>query len=66
MSKLILFQGDSITDCGRYRKATDEKQSTVCLFKDGKFFKRITALGEGYPSMVSAELEAEKMVNTDL
>lgn len=58
--KTILFQGDSITDCGRYRKATDEKQSTVCLFKDGKLFKRITALGEGYPSMVSTELEAEK------
>lgn len=58
--KTILFQGDSITDCGRYRKATDEKQNTVCLFKDGKLLKRITALGDGYPSMVSTELEAEK------
>lgn len=55
--KTILFQGDSITDCGRYRKATDKKQYTRVLFSDGKFFKKKTALGEGYPAMVSAELE---------
>ena len=31
--KTILFQGDSITDCGRYRKETDKKKSSVALFK---------------------------------
>lgn len=55
--KTILFQGDSITDCGRYRKETDKKKSSVVLFRDGKLFKKITALGDGYPALVSAELE---------
>ena len=57
--KTILFQGDSITDCSRYRGATDKKQSSVALFRDGKLFKKITALGEGYPAMVSSELESK-------
>lgn len=57
--KTILFQGDSITDCSRYRKATDEKQSSRVIFSDGRLFKRVTALGEGYPAMVSAELEMQ-------
>ncbi len=57
--KTILFQGDSITDCGRYRNATDSKQSSIAFFRDGKLFKKITALGDGYPSMVSAELEGK-------
>ena len=57
--KTILFQGDSITDCGRYRKATDKKQETIGIFRDGKLFKKITALGDGYPAMVSAELESK-------
>ena len=57
--KTILFQGDSITDCSRYRKATDEKQSSRVIFSDGRLFKRVTALGEGYPAMVSAELEKQ-------
>ncbi len=57
--KTILFQGDSITDCSRYRNATDEKQSTIALFRDGKLFKKVTALGEGYPAMVTAELESK-------
>lgn len=57
--KTILFQGDSITDCSRYRSATEKKQSTVALFRDGKLFKKITALGDGYPAMVSAELESK-------
>ena len=56
--KTILFQGDSITDCGRYRKATEEKQSTIRPFRDGKLLKRITALGDGYPAMVTAELQS--------
>ena len=55
--KTILFQGDSITDCGRYRKETDKKKSSVALFRDGKLFKKITSLGDGYPALVSAELE---------
>ena len=55
--KTILFQGDSITDCSRYRKATDKKQESRALWSGGKLFKKITALGEGYPAMVSAELE---------
>lgn len=56
--KTILFQGDSITDCSRYRNATDKKQESLAFFRDGKLFKKITALGEGYPAMVSAELES--------
>ena len=55
--KTILFQGDSITDCGRYRKATDSKQSALALFNSGKLIKKITALGDGYPKLVSDELE---------
>ena len=55
--KTILFQGDSITDCGRYRKATDKKESTRVFFSDGRFFKKKTALGEGYPSIVSSQLK---------
>lgn len=55
--KTILFQGDSITDCSRYRKATDEKQYSRVIFSDGRPFKKVTALGEGYPAMVSAKLE---------
>lgn len=57
--KTILFQGDSITDCGRYRKATDKKQDAIAIFRDGKLFKKVTALGEGYPAMVTAELKAK-------
>ena len=55
--KTILFQGDSITDCGRYRAASDKKQESVALFRDGKLIKKITALGDGYPAMVTAELK---------
>jgi lysophospholipase L1-like esterase len=57
--KTILFQGDSITDCHRFRKATDKKQNSFAFFKDGKLLKKITALGDGYPAMVSAELESK-------
>lgn len=57
--KTILFQGDSITDCSRYRKATDDKESSRVIFSDGRLFKKVTALGEGYPAMVSAELEKQ-------
>ena len=57
--KTILFQGDSITDCSRYRNATDKKQQSIALWGCGRPFKKITALGEGYPAMVSAELESK-------
>ena len=50
--KTILFQGDSITDCGRYRKVTDKKENGIAFFRDGRLFKKITALGEGYPAKV--------------
>lgn len=55
--KTILFQGDSITDCGRYRKATETKQNGIAFWRDGRLFKKITALGDGYPAMVAAELK---------
>ncbi len=55
--KTILFQGDSITDCHRYREATDNKQSSIALFSGGKLIKKVTAMGEGYPKLVSQELE---------
>lgn len=55
--KTILFQGDSITDCGRYRKVTDKKENGIAFFRDGRLFKKITALGEGYPAKVTAELK---------
>ena len=54
--KTILFQGDSITDCSRYRKATDAKQETIALWSCGRPFKKVTAMGEGYPKLVSEEL----------
>ena len=57
--KTILFQGDSITDCGRYRKATDTKENGIAFFRDGKLVKKITALGDGYPALVSAELQSK-------
>lgn len=58
--KTILFQGDSITDCSRYRKATDEKQDSIALWSCGRPFKKITAMGEGYPKLVSEELAQKK------
>ena len=57
--KTILFQGDSITDCSRYRKATDDKQETIALWSCGRLFKKITAMGEGYPKLVSQALASK-------
>ena len=57
--KTILFQGDSITDCSRYRKATDEKPNGRAFWSDGRLFKKITAMGEGYPKLVSEALTAK-------
>lgn len=49
--KTILFQGDSITDCGRDRKAAEGKFS----FK--KLIGKSEVLGNGYPLLVTRELE---------
>lgn len=57
--KTILFQGDSITDCSRYRKATDEKQYGRVIWSGGRPFKKLIAMGEGYPKLVSEALTAK-------
>ena len=49
--KTILFQGDSITDCGRIR---DEKKINVIT----KLRKK-SLLGSGYPALVAKELDGK-------
>ena len=49
--KTILFQGDSITDCGRVR----EENPKLSMKLYYKLAKR-TPLGNGYPALVTAEL----------
>lgn len=49
--KTILFQGDSITDCGRLRD--NNSNFFVKLYNT---VKRSTPLGNGYPSLVANEL----------
>ena len=52
--KTILFQGDSITDCGRIREESDSAIT--------KFYKKLhkaTVLGSGYPAKVTAQLEKD-------
>ncbi len=56
MKKTILFQGDSITDCGRLRKAPSNAVERLYH----KFISKATTLGPGYPSMVAKELGDEK------
>lgn len=51
--KTILFQGDSITDCGRLRP-TDNKY--VMFYNK---LKKKTPLGDGYPALVAKELKGE-------
>jgi len=51
--KTILFQGDSITDCGRVR-SNDKNIIEKCR---NKVLKK-TPLGTGYPALVSAELSS--------
>ena len=48
--KTILFQGDSITDCGRLRKETPDLIS--------KILKK-SPMGRGYPVLISKELAGE-------
>lgn len=47
----ILFQGDSITDCGRVRN-----ESNNYFVRCYNIIKRKTPLGNGYPALVAAEL----------
>ncbi len=49
--KTILFQGDSITDCGRVRE--ENKNFFVRCYNT---VKRKTLLGDGYPHLVAAEM----------
>ena len=49
--KTILFQGDSITDCGRLRPTNN---SFVKFYNK---LKKKTPLGPGYPALVADELK---------
>lgn len=51
--KTILFQGDSITDCGRLR---NEKSGSImkCCYK----LTKKTNLGSGYPALVAKKLSS--------
>lgn len=51
--KTILFQGDSITDCGRFRK-----ENPNFFEKVYKTVKKRTLLGDGYPFLVTEELSS--------
>lgn len=53
--KTILFQGDSITDCGRVREE-NPKPLMKCYYKLAKR----TPLGNGYPALITAELGKTK------
>ncbi len=56
--KTILFQGDSITDCGRLREAPSNPIERL-YFDFQKFRNKSTPLGSGYPSLVAKELGDE-------
>lgn len=57
--KTILFQGDSITDCGRVRE-----ESTNFFIRCHNKLKKRKPLGNGYPALVAAELsEGYSFVN---
>lgn len=51
--KTILFQGDSITDCGRLRPTNN---TFVKIYNK---LKKKTPLGDGYPALVAEELKGE-------
>lgn len=59
--KTVLFQGDSITDCGRNRNT--EKEYTYTFFQNGKLIRKKSALGDGYPFLVSEELKNDADCN---
>lgn len=57
--KTILFQGDSITDCGRTREEKNSIWNRIYY----KANKR-TPMGDGYPALVAAELgNGYKIIN---
>ncbi len=53
--KTILFQGDSITDCGR-KRAPQGNWIEMAYSVTKNFLQRATELGPGYPSLVAEEL----------
>ncbi len=53
--KTILFQGDSITDCNRFRKENPDFFERVY-----KALMKRKTLGEGYPLLVTEELESKQ------
>ncbi len=53
--KTILFQGDSITDCGRMY---NEKSKGIMMFFE-KYLGKKTPLGKGYPALVADEMNAD-------
>ncbi|MBQ3136460.1 MAG: SGNH/GDSL hydrolase family protein [Clostridia bacterium] len=58
MKKTILFQGDSITDCGRIRELPTNIIEK--LYAKAQYaLKGATELGSGYPSLVAEELGSE-------
>ena len=54
--KTILFQGDSITDCGRIREERGNNVVGYAL-KIWDKCRKATDFGDGYPAMVKAELQ---------
>ena len=54
--KTILFQGDSITDCGRIREERGNNVIGYAL-KIWDKCRKATDFGDGYPAMVKAELQ---------
>ncbi len=58
MKKIILFQGDSITDCERTRELPSNIIEKLYV-KANYIARKRTELGFGYPSMVAKELGDE-------
>ncbi len=56
--KKILFQGDSITDCGRIRELPSNIIEKLYM-KTQYTLRGATEMGTGYPAMVAKELENE-------
>ena len=55
MKKVILFQGDSITDCGRTRDLPSNIIEKLYM-KTQYALRGATEMGSGYPAMVAKEL----------
>ncbi len=59
--KTILFQGDSITDCGRTRDLPSNIIEKLYV-KTQYALRRANELGSGYPSLVAKELGEENYI----